>query len=98
MNCLTSYCYCANFGNPQAGKFSKSFEVRFALSTAKAVNHAFNEINHLLYIRAGILTIENYIARSYILFGNSVGTLRQKLISVVRVYRRLYGQSARYVE
>ncbi|MDR0725582.1 MAG: hypothetical protein LBF59_06210, partial [Prevotellaceae bacterium] len=40
MSCLTSYCYCENFGNTRAGEISENFGTRFAVSAVKAANNA----------------------------------------------------------
>ena len=42
MNCFTTYCYCANFGNLQTGEASRDFGTRFAVTAGKTANNPAN--------------------------------------------------------
>ncbi|MDR0603710.1 MAG: hypothetical protein LBG80_05325 [Bacteroidales bacterium] len=42
MNCFTSYCYCAGFGNIQTGEVLTDFGTLFAVSTVKTTNNLDN--------------------------------------------------------
>jgi hypothetical protein len=50
MNCFTTYCSCANFGNLQISEVPRDFGTRFAVATGKTTN---NPNNNLIFKQVG---------------------------------------------